>query len=154
MKHKIVVGQVNDVYVISDDGAVSRKLGIKPAVPWHLVADTVEHIGIRVAQMESLLDKVIGSTPTPDQKADERAQQILTESNGNGNGNGKLSLDRLGLKKQQLWRLKKAGVKNLADLAQMTQSDLENLPGIGPAIIKAVEKGCRANGIRLTQPVG
>lgn len=148
MKHKIVVGQVNDVYVISDDGAVSRSMGINPPVPWHLVAPEADLIGARVEQMERLLDQTLGK-PAP-----KPAPKVLTESNGNGNGNGKLSLERLGLKKQQLWRLKKAGVGDLAQLAQLTQADLEGLPGIGPAIVKAVEKGCKEQGIRLTQPVG
>jgi hypothetical protein len=153
MKHKIIVGQVQGVYVISDDGAVSRKLGVKPPVPWHLVADKAENIGIRVAQMERLLDTMFAHD-----EAVAAAKSSLPASNGNGNGNGKgspkITLDDLGLKRQQLWRLKQAGFKTVAQLGRHSESDLLATDGIGPAIVKAVQSGLKKHGLRLTQPVG
>jgi len=182
MKHKIIVGQVNDVYVVSDDGAVSRKLGLQPAVPWHLVADSVGGIGERVAQMEALLDKAalfdkapppvsvtrsmireIIETPvalgfsSPREREAERSRGEQKQGNGrNGNGNGaKLTIDDLGLSARQRWRLEKAiGDKAIGSLGSLTEEQLAAKKGIGPAIVKSVKKGLKKHGLRLTEPVG
>lgn len=208
MKHKIIVGQVNDVYVISDDGAVSRTLGLNPPTPWHLIADTQANIGARVAQMENLLDRVLlldrapqkgrftlgpfagtpngggetdstgpalpfGAAPEGvSQREHDKGMALLQGGTGNGNGNGhangssdkryfqgkgkkggKLKLDDLGMKNQQLWRLKAAGIKTVKQLGGKTEDQLLALDGVGPAIVKAAQKGLKKHGLRLTSAV-
>lgn len=66
----------------------------------------------------------------------------------------KLSLDDLGLNKQQLWRLKSAKVTTVAKLAGLTEAQLSAKKGVGPAIVKAVKKGLKKNKLRLTAKVG
>jgi hypothetical protein len=65
-----------------------------------------------------------------------------------------LSLDDLGLKNQQLWRLKAAKINTIAKLGALTEDKLLAKDGVGPAIVKAVKKGLKKHGLRLTSPVG
>ena len=59
------------------------------------------------------------------------------------------SVDVLPIKRRYTWRLKRAGVKTIGQLAGMTEEALSKTPGVGPAVVAQAKRGMEGLGYRL-----
>lgn len=170
MIHKLTLIQTDGIFIVSDDGYISRTLGVTET-PWHLVARNQEELAIRITQMNKLIEDaksraaigfnlVDGSTTVTSAAATTTA----TTAPGNGAthrfnlpGKGTVAaradLDTLALKYQQLWRLRKHGIKTVGQLVGYSADELVALKGIGVGLVGRVETALAAKGYRLKEAV-
>ena len=171
MTRKLALIQTNGVFIVSDDGAISQSLGLGET-PWHLVATTAVELEIRIAQMNKLIDDAEARTADvfeqqPGDASALVADGVLISYTGNGNGGTKVHLnlpgagspagsadiDTLGLKYQQVWRVRKAGVSTVGQLVGYSEEELLGLPGVGKGLVRALVAALDAKGYRLKEIV-
>ena len=176
---KVSVEKCGDVWLVGDGGRIARASGATPTnvhdLSIGIIAEHPNHIGPCVAAMEGLLTQftellVKASVARTEEQLANRAKTHLDATGGpipasqQGNDNGRkpsvhrkapLTLKDLGLDSRQLWRLEKAlRSKSITALSNLTEEKLLAKNGIGPAIVKAVKKGLKKKGLRLTAVVG
>lgn len=179
---KVSVEKKGNVFLVHDNGQIAKYLGAEAAHFDNSLGFVVEHpnhIGSAVEQMEKLLREwsvvrannnrvrntkpvtppVVDIPPAPRISAKEHLERTGGPIPAKRNGSGRvkteqLTLDDLGLKNQQIWRLKAAKITTLKKLGALTEKQLLAKKGIGSVIVKAVKKGLKKHGLRLTSPVG
>ena len=125
------------------------------------VARTADQLASRA---KTHLDATGGPIPAQAPRGVSQAEHDKGTRNGNSGSprpsvhrkfNVSLTLKDLSLDSRQLWRLEKAlRYKSITALSLLTEEKLLAKKGIGQAIVKAVKKGLKKHGLRLTSPVG
>jgi len=170
MKHKLTIALVGNVHVISDDGRIARLFQLPGGVAWEMAVEAPSQLAERVRQMEGLLEEAEkraaqGLIPIPGAGSgyvsdSGGGSSMLTSFTASG-GTGKLTIDPPGtapieslpIRRRYTWRLKKAGITTIGQLAGMTEKQLSEMPGIGEAVVKQAKRGMAKLGIRLAKKV-
>jgi len=178
MKHKLTIAVVGGVHVISDNGLIARLFQIHPNTPWEMAVESPAQIGEHVRRMEELIDRaekrmIRGLIPVPASESGATTtsgypHSTVTSSECSARvslgtpepppPDARLSefwrpIESLPIKSCYTWRLKKAGIKTINQLAGMTKRQLSETPGIGPAVVKQAERGMTKLGIRFAKKV-
>lgn len=162
---KFTVHRIGDAFVVSDDGRIAAQLGLEERVEWHIVAPHAGLLGDRIDRMGRLLEAVAkrttgnlmtdvttvtaGATAITTAAAPMNVQIQLPAPGSKADS----PIDDLPAAPQVRWRLRKAGVETIGQLAGLSTDELAALPGVGPRIVAAVERGMDALGFRLKQAI-
>ena len=177
---KVSVEKRGNIHLVHDGGQIARYMKVAPPhfdTALGFVVEHPGHIGGAVEAMEKLLLEFNsvrtdanrtrngaprnGTNRLPVETLPERKALVVDRTRSGlplapkaPVAKTKLALEDLGLKNQQLWRLKAAKITTISKLGMLTEAKLGEKKGIGPAIVKAVKKGLKKHGLRLTSPVG
>ena len=162
---KFTVHRIDDVYVVSDDGRIAAQLGlatIEDRAEWHIVAPHAGLLADRIDRMSRLLEAVSKLTATgllPEPAASVGCTRTMGTPTRvsfqlpTPGSAADLPIDRLPANPQVRWRLKKAGITSIGQLAGFSPDELTALPGLGPRIVAAAEAAMGELGYRLKQVI-
>ncbi len=150
--NRVSIRRIQNVFVISDDGVISKMLGLNETTSWEIVSPTADRIGPCVEQMERTIANVAAITKkSPDSVHNPATMPYTIEQQPD-------DLDTLSMRPGHLARLRRAlaphGISRVDQLAGCTEEFLTAQNGIGPTLIAAVKKALAAQGVRLAARVG
>ncbi len=161
---KFTIHRIGDAFVVSDDGRIAAQLGLEERTEWHIVAPHAGLLGDRIDRMGRLLEAITKRTTT------DLITDVTTVTTGSTatttatpmnvqiqlpvpGSKADRPIDDLPAAPQVRWRLRKAGIETIGQLAGLSTDELAALPGVGPRIVAAVETGMAELGYRLKQVI-